>query len=99
MDNENALIKTLNQRIGTIKKLGKFSSFKTRKIITNGIYLMPAWLGCEEYLVDALQVCQNKAARLVTKLDRFTLHQDPLEAVWLAVSQATNGLSQLGTSP
>ena len=47
-----------------------------------------AWLGCDEYLVDALQVCQNKAARMVTKLDRFT----PIKVLltqcgWLSVKQ------------
>ena len=35
------------------------------------IYLMPVWMGCEDYLVNALQVCQNMVARLVTKLDRY----------------------------
>ena len=49
---------------------------------------MPAWLGCEEYLVDALQVCQNKAARLVTKLDRFTPTRTLLKQCgWLSVKQ------------
>ena len=37
------------------------------------IYLMPVWMGCDDYLVKALQVCQNKVARLVKKLDRYTL--------------------------
>ena len=36
------------------------------------IYLMPVWAGCEEYLVNALQVIQNKVARSVTKKDIFT---------------------------
>ena len=35
------------------------------------IYHMPVWIGCEEYLVNALQVNMNKVARLVTKLDIF----------------------------
>ena len=34
------------------------------------------WLDCEDYLVNGLQVCQNKAARLVTKLDRYTPTKD-----------------------
>ena len=36
------------------------------------IYLMPVWMGCEDYLVNALQVCPNKVARYVAKLDRYT---------------------------
>ena len=31
---------------------------------------MPVWIGCEDYLVNALQVFQKKVARVVTKLDR-----------------------------
>ena len=78
VDSKDALIKSLNKRVGAIKKMSKTTSFKTRKMIANGIfmskliYLMPVWMGCEDYLVHALQVCQNKVARLVTKLDRFT---------------------------
>ena len=94
LDNKNSLIKSLNQRVGALKKISKFSSFKVRKMAANGVFiskliqLMPVWLGCEEYLVDALQVCQNKAARMVTKLDRFT----PIKVLltqcgWLSVKQ------------
>ena len=56
--------------------------------ISKLIYLMPAWSGCEDYLVDALQVCQNRAARLVTKLDRFTPTKVLLKQCgWLSVKQ------------
>ena len=78
LDNDDSLLKCLNKRVGAMKKISHTASFKTRKMIANGIfiskliYLMPLWIGCEDYLVSALQVCQNKAARLVTKLDRFT---------------------------
>ena len=65
-------------RAGALKKISHAASFKTRKMIANGlymsklIYLMPLWVGCEDYLVNALQVNLNKVARLVTKLDIFT---------------------------
>ena len=78
LDNWDSLLICLNKRIGAIRKISYTASFKTRLMIANGIfiskliYLMPLWMGCEEYLVNALQVCQNKVARLVTKLDRFT---------------------------
>ena len=78
MNNEEALLKSLNTRAGALKKISISTSFKTSKIIANGlfmsklIYLMPVWMGCEDYLVCALQVCQNKVARVVTKLDRYT---------------------------
>ena len=41
-------------------------------LISKLIYLIPVWVGCEDYLVNALQVSMNKVARLVTKLDIFT---------------------------
>ena len=51
---------------------------QTMKMIGTGIfmskliYLMPLWGGCEDYLVRALQVVQNKAARSITKLNIYT---------------------------
>ena len=94
LDNESSLIKSLNQRIGAIRKLSRFAGFRTRKMIANGIfiskliYLMPVWIGCDEYLVDALQVCQNKAARLVTRMGRFTPTKVLLlQCGWLSVKQ------------
>ena len=70
------------------------ASFKTRKMVANGIfmskliYLMPVWMGCEDYLVNALQVCQNKVARYVTKLDRYTPTKVLLaQCGWLTVRQ------------
>ena len=53
------------------------ASFKTRKMLANGlymsklIYLMLVWMGSDDYLFNALQVNLNKVARLVTKLDIF----------------------------
>ena len=56
--------------------------------ISKLIYLMPVWLGCDKYLVDTLQVCQNKAARLVTRLGRFTPTKVLLQQCgWLSVKQ------------
>ena len=62
-----------------MKKISRTASFKTRKMIANGIfiskliYLMPVWVGCEDYLFNALLVSMNKVARSVTELDIFTL--------------------------
>ena len=78
LDNDDALLKSLNKRAGAIRKISRNASFKTRKTIANGIYmskliyLMPVWMGCEDYLIHALQVNLNKVARLVTRLDIFT---------------------------
>ena len=52
------------------------------------IYLMPVWAGCEDYLVKALQVIQNKVARSVTKKDKFTTTKVLMkECGWLTVHQ------------
>ena len=94
MDNSEALLKSLSTRANAIKKISCFTSFKTRKIIANGIfmskliYLMPVWMGSEDYLINALQVCQNKVARLVTKLDRYTPTKVLMQQCgWLPVKQ------------
>jgi hypothetical protein len=78
LDNDDSLIKSLKKRAGALKKISSTASFKSRKMIANEIYmskliyLMPLWMGCEDYLVNALQVNLNKVARLVTKLDIYT---------------------------
>ena len=94
LDNKDALLKSLTTRATAIKKISKTTSFKTRQIIANGIfmskliYLMPVWMGCDDYLVNALQVCQNRVARLVTKLDRYTPTKVLLrQCGWLPVRQ------------
>ena len=78
MDSEENMVKSLTTRLSALKKIGKVASFKTRKMLADGIfisklsYLISLWGGCEKYLIQALQVIQNKAARVVTKLDWYT---------------------------
>ena len=92
MDSDDSLVKALNKRLGALKKIQKKASFRSRKLIANGIfmskliYLMPLWSGCEEYLVRALQVIQNKAARSVAKLSSFTPTNTLLKFLWMDVS-------------
>jgi hypothetical protein len=94
MTNEDSLIKSLTKRQGAIKKISSVASFKSRKMIANGIfmskliYLMPVWAGCEDYLTRALQVIQNKVARSVTKRNTFTPTKMLMkECGWLTVKQ------------
>ena len=74
--NENSLIYGLNQRLGALKRISRYASFKARLTIANGIFMsklgfmIPLWSGCQEYLIRALQTIQNKVARVVTKHDR-----------------------------
>ena len=94
MDSENSLVKSLNKRLGALKKIQKTASFKTRKMIGNGIflskliYLMPVWSGCKDYLVKALQVIQNKAARTIARLSYMTPTRTLLKTCgWMSVRQ------------
>ena len=93
-DNEASMLKILNNRLNALKKVGKFASFKSRKMVANGIiisrliYLIPLWLGCEKYFLKSLQMVQNKAARVVTKCG----HRTPVKTLlqqcgWLSVAQ------------
>ena len=88
------MLKTLNKRLGALKKVSKTASFKSRKMIANGIiisrmiYLIPLWSGCESYLLNSLQIVQNKAARVVTKSGIRTPIKTLLKQCgWLSVAQ------------
>ena len=51
-------------------------------------YLIPLWGGCEDYLISALQVLQNRAARQVTKQNWFTPTRRLLQQCgWLSIKQ------------
>ena len=74
-DNKENLIHSLTTRLGAIKKIGRITTFKNRKMLANGIfmsklsYLIALWGGCGIVLSQSLQVIQNKVARVVTRLD------------------------------
>ena len=94
MHHENSLLRILNQRLNALKLVCPFLSFKSRKQIAAGIFmsqlisLMPLWCGAEVYLIKALQVTQNKAARIVTSCDIYTPISKLLQQCgWLSVSQ------------
>ena len=94
MDSEDNLVKSLNMRLGALKKVGKIASFKNRKMLANGIfmsklsYLIALWGGCGVVLKKCLQIIQNKVARMVTKLDWSTPSKEVLHQVgWLSVNQ------------
>ena len=93
-DHEDSMLKVLNSRVNALKKVSKSASFKSRKMIANGIiisrliYLIPLWSGCQGYLMNSLQVVQNKAARLVTRCGQRTPVSTLLrQCGWLSVSQ------------
>ena len=59
-DNDYSMLKVINNRLNALKKVSHATSFKSRKMIANGviisrlIYLIPLWSGCEKYLINSL---------------------------------------------
>ena len=93
-DNKESAIKSLSTRLGALKMIGRVGSFKTRKMVGNGIfmskltYLIGLWGGCNMHLLKSLQIMQNKAARVVTKLDWSTSTSVLLaQYCWLSVKK------------
>jgi hypothetical protein len=92
--NEGSIFKTLVSRINALKKVSRFSSFKTRKMIADGvvtsrlIYLIQLWGGCPDYLLNFLQTLQNRAARLVCNEGIYTPVKKLLsDCGWMSVRQ------------
>lgn len=92
--NDKSLVKQLGTRLNALRKINKVADFRTRKMLADGlfmsklVYLIPLWGGCEKFLIRALQIIQNKAARSVTKLGIFTPVQTLLrQCGWLSVNQ------------
>ena len=52
------------------------------------VYLIQLWGGCSDYLLDFLQILQNRAARMVTRLSWYTPISTLLKQCgWLSVRQ------------
>ena len=93
-NNENSLLHGLSQRLGALKRISRYASFKARLKIANGIfmsklgYMIPLWSGCQDYLLRALQTIQNEAARTITRHGRrFPVKQILRECGWRSVKQ------------
>ena len=93
-DNEKSLIRSLTSRVNALAKISKISSLKTRKMLADGLvtskllYLIQWWGGTHKYLINHLQILQNRAARLVTKSAWGTSTKVILsQCGWLSVSQ------------
>ena len=72
--NEKSLIIQLTSRLNALRKLAINAPFITRLMAANAVfisvlsYLISLWGASEGYLLRALQVVQNKAARCVPKV-------------------------------
>ena len=74
--------------------VSRVASFQVRLMIANGVFIsklifqISLWGGTEEYLLNALQVVQNKAARFVAKRGKYTPVAELLrQCGWLSVRQ------------
>ena len=81
-------------RLNALQKISHFASFKTRKIIAEGIfsscliYSIQLWGGSNHSLLNCLQIIQNKAARCITKLGIRTPTETLLQQTgWLSIKQ------------
>ena len=64
-ENKDNLIKSLNLRLGAVRKIKYLASFKNRKMIAEGVfmsklsYLIALWGGCGTGLKKSLQIIQS----------------------------------------
>ena len=89
-----SVVNQLTSRVNALRRMGINATFKTRLMAANGAfmsiltYLIPLWGGAEGYLVGALQILQNRAARCVTKLGWYTSSRQLLKQCnWLSIKQ------------
>ena len=93
-EDDKSMCKALTPRINALVKISWSADFKTRKMIANAIvmsrliYLIQLYSEAADYLLTALQVLQNKAARAVTRLPWGTRTAVLLNQVgWLSIKQ------------
>ena len=94
LKDEKSLIKQLNSRLNALKMISWVSSFRIRHMIANGIFCsklifqISLWGGTEDYLLQSLQVVQNKAARFVARKGKYTpVAELLLQCGWLSIRQ------------
>ena len=88
------MVKQLTNRIYGLLKVSQNATMATRLMVANGIfvsklcYLIQVWGGSDSYLLERLQVLQNRAARAVTGKSWFTSTGRLLkECKWLSIRQ------------
>ena len=93
-NHEKSLIKQLTTRLNAFRIITGIANFKVRLMVANGIFIsklifqISLWGGAEGYLLQSLQIVQNKAARLVTRRSRYTPIAELLrQCGWLSVRQ------------
>ena len=94
IDSDKSMIKILTTRLSALKKVSRNAAFKTRLMVANSCflsiisYMIVVWGGTEEYVIKAVQIIQNKAARCITKLSWYTpVRTLLLQCNWLSIKQ------------
>ena len=94
LNDDKTHLKTLNMRLGAIRKIRSLTNFKNRKMIAEGVfmsklsYLIALWGGWGKVLKQSLQRIQNKAAQAVTRNDwSVTSRENLKQCGWISVSQ------------
>ena len=98
------LQKKLKKRLTALNNLRNIIPYNLRKTITEGlftsvlVYCLPLFGGCDKFEMQALQIMQNKAARLVTHSQLRTSRQEIYNQVgWMTVNQLVYYHSALST--
>ena len=94
-DHKSSLLNQLSRRINGLKKICGNATFSTRLMVANGVvmskltYLITLWGGSPQYLINALQVQQLNAARLVCGFASYRWSRKQLLARvgWLSIRQ------------
>ena len=91
---DKSMCKILTSKINALSKVSQTADFKTRKMIGNAIvmsrivYVIQLYGTAADYLINSLQVLQNKAARIITKLGWGTRTSVLLKQLgWLSINQ------------
>ena len=94
ISNKKSMITMLNTRLSALKRISRNASFLTRLMVGNScfmsmiVYMVAVWGGTEAYIIKAVQLMQNRAARTITKLGWFTPIKTLLEQCnWLSIKQ------------
>ena len=94
LDSFSSLKKALSIRVGSLKRIRRLLSFKTRKMMAECLfmskrsYMISLWGGCSSQSIKELQVVQNKVTQIVTGSDWSTSTKELLrQCGWLSVHQ------------
>ena len=89
-------LEKLKTRLAGLKKIQNIAPFNVKKVVTQGIfnsvlaYCLPLYGGMEKGKLQALQLMQNKAARIVTSLPQWSSRESMFNKLeWLTVQQLT----------